>query len=462
MFAIVDIETTGGQPSANAITEIAVYITDGQKVLQQFETLVNPEIPIPLYIQSFTGISQSMVDNAPTFNQIAPNLFEILNGKIFVAHNVNFDYAFIKNQFELAGIQYNASKLCTVRLSRKIIPGKSSYALGNLCGSIGIPLQNRHRAAGDAFATVQLFHLLIEKDSTQFISESLKKGSKEYVLPPNLPKEEVEKLPKNPGIYYFIDNKGLAIYVGKAKNIKNRVISHFTGNINSSQKQNLLRNVYGLSCVQTGNELLALLLESQEIKRLWPDENRAQKKFQTVYGLYDYLDQNGKIRFGVDKVRKELKPLVTFSNRSEALLYVESLIEEFGLCPKLCNHQTNLLPCYSVEKEICSGSCLANENIAFYNQKAQAFFDKLNAEKKAYFIVGKGRNHKEQVVIVYEPGVFVGFCYTSNKVQLDFDVLRDEAQPLKLNHTMEAILAPFINTVSKEYKVYAQLRMTLK
>jgi len=461
VFAIVDIETTGGQPSANAITEIAVYITDGKKILEHFETLVNPEIPIPVYIQSFTGISQSMVDNAPTFNQIAPSLLEILNGKIFVAHNVNFDYSFIKNQFEIAGYQYNAPKLCTIRLSRKIIPDKASYALGNLCASVGISLENRHRAGGDAFATVKLFHLLVEKDSTQFITESLKKGSKEYCLPPNLPKEEVEKLPKNPGIYYFIDNKGLAIYVGKAKNIKNRVISHFTGNINTSQKQNLLRNVYGLSYVQTGNELLALLLESQEIKRLWPDENRAQKKFQSVYGLYDYLDQNGKIRFGVDKIRKEFKPLVTFSNRSEALLYVENLIGEFGLCPKLCNHQTNLLPCNSVEKEICSGICLANENIELYNQKAQAFFNKLNADKKAYFIVGKGRSHKEQTVIVYEPGVFVGYSYINYKVQLDFDLLREAAQPMKLNHTMEAILAPILHAISKEYKVYTQMRIPL-
>ena len=123
MFAIVDIETTGGQPSANAITEIAVYISDGEKILQKFETLVNPEIPIPSYIQSFTGITQNMVEDAPTFNQIAPELYQLLDGKIFVAHNVNFDFTFIKHQFELAGFQFQASKLCTIRLSRKIIPG---------------------------------------------------------------------------------------------------------------------------------------------------------------------------------------------------------------------------------------------------------------------------------------------------------------------------------------------------
>jgi DNA polymerase-3 subunit epsilon len=461
VFAIVDIETTGGQPSANAITEIAVYISNGEKILQKFETLVNPEMPIPIYIQSFTGITQKMVETAPTFNQIAPELFHLLNGNIFVAHNVNFDYTFIKHQFELAGFQFQAPKLCTIRLSRKIIPGFSSYSLGNLCGSIGIQLNNRHRAAGDALATTQLFHLLVQKDNEQFIVESLKKKNKEYVLPPNLPKEEVEKLPQTPGIYYFIDNKGLAIYVGKAKNIKNRVISHFTGNLNSSQKQNLIRNTFGLSFVQTGNELLALLMESQEIKRLWPDENRAQKKFQSVFGLYDYLDQNGKIRFGVDKIRKELKPLVTFSNRSEALLFVENLIEEYGLCPKLCNHQTNQQTCTSVKNEICSGSCLANENIEHYNQKAQVFFNKLNADKKAFYIVGKGRSHKEQTVIVYEPGIFIGYCYINSKVQLDFDVLREEAQPMKINPNMEAILAPILNSISKEYKVYTQMRIPL-
>ena len=462
MYAIIDIETTGGHPSANAITEISVYISDGKNVINQFETLVNPEISIPPYIQAFTGISNEMVQDAPTFGDISPKLKEILDGNIFVAHNVNFDYSFIKHQFELVGIPYQSKKLCTVRLSRKIVPGYRSYSLGNICASLNIPLSNRHRAGGDAMATLQLFHYLLENDTENVIEESLKKGSKEQLLPPNLPREDFEKLPKTAGVYYFIDSKGLALYVGKAKNIKSRISSHFSGSLKGAQKQNMFREVHGLSYVSTGNELMAMLLESHEIRRLWPDENRAQKRVQAVYGLFDYLDQNGKIRFGIDKVRREQRPLVTFGSRHAALAYMQSLIDEFSLCPKLCNHQTNLGECISVKNDICDGLCMAKENIVEYNKKAQLFFDQLTAEKKAFYIVGKGRNHKEQNVIIYEPGAYIGYAYVNIKVQLDFDILKEESTPLKINSVMESILAPIVTgEKSKGYKVYAQMKMAI-
>ena len=462
MYAIIDIETTGGHPSANAITEISVYISDGKNVINQFETLVNPEITIPPYIQAFTGISNEMVQDAPTFGDIAPKLKEILDGNIFVAHNVNFDYSFIKHQFELVGIPYQSKKLCTVRLSRKIVPGYRSYSLGNICASLDIPLSNRHRAGGDAMATLQLFHYLLENDTENVIEESLKKGSKEQLLPPNLPREDFEKLPKTAGVYYFIDSKGLALYVGKAKNIKSRISSHFSGSLKGAQKQNMFREVHGLSYVSTGNELMAMLLESHEIRRLWPDENRAQKRVQAVYGLFDYLDQNGKIRFGIDKVRREQRPLVTFGSRHAALAYMQSLIDEFSLCPKLCNHQTNPGECISVKNDICDGLCMVKENIVEYNKKAQLFFDQLTAEKKAFYIVGKGRNHKEQNVIIYEPGAYIGYAYVNIKVQLDFDILKEESTPLKINSVMESILAPIVTGEKiKGYKVYAQMKMAI-
>ncbi len=462
MYAIIDIETTGGHPSANAITEISVYVSDGKNVINQFETLVNPEISIPPYIQAFTGISNEMVQDAPTFGDIAPKLKEILDGNIFVAHNVNFDYSFIKHQFELVGIPYQSKKLCTVRLSRKIVPGYRSYSLGNICASLDIPLSNRHRAGGDAMATLQLFHYLLENDTENVIEESLKKGSKEQLLPPNLPREDFEKLPKTAGVYYFIDSKGLALYVGKAKNIKSRISSHFSGSLKGAQKQNMFREVHGLSYVSTGNELMAMLLESHEIRRLWPDENRAQKRVQAVYGLFDYLDQNGKIRFGIDKVRREQRPLVTFGSRHAALAYMQSLIDEFSLCPKLCNHQTNPGECISVKNDICDGLCMVKENIVEYNKKAQLFFDQLTAEKKAFYIVGKGRNHKEQNVIIYEPGAYIGYAYVNIKVQLDFDILKEESTPLKINSVMESILAPIVTGEKiKGYKVYAQMKMAI-
>ena len=462
LYAIVDIETTGGHPTQNRITELSIYVHDGVQVVSHFETLVNPEIPIPPYIQAFTGITNDMVASAPSFADIASEVFSHLQGNIFIAHNVNFDHSFIKNQLAEVGLDLNVKKLCTVRLSRKIVPGHRSYSLGNICAALGIHLQNRHRAGGDALATVKLFEHLLANDTENHIDDSLKRGSKEQQLPPNVSKADFEKLPKAPGVYYFVNENGLAVYVGKAKNIRSRVASHFSGNLKSKQKQNFMRDIHGFSFAPTGNELLAILLESHEIRRLWPNENRSQKKVSQVYGLYDYLDQNNKIRFGVDRVRKELKPLVTFGSHAAALQYLSSMIDIYGLCPKLCNSQTNPDTCISVKNEICDGYCLVQENAETYNTKAQAFFNQLLAEKKIYFILGKGRSYKEQTVIVYEPGNFVGYIFVSIKEQIDFDHVKENCETLKINSYMESVLSQVINgEKSKDYKVYAQMRMAM-
>ncbi len=462
MYAIVDIETTGGHATQNRITEISIFVHDGKQVIDHYETLVNPEMSIPPYIQAFTGISNEMVANSPSFSAISEKVFNLLQNNIFIAHNVNFDHSFIKSQLQESGFDLQVKKLCTVRLSRKIVPGHRSYSLGNICAAIGIKLENRHRAGGDAIATVKLFEYLLQHDSENHIDDSLKRGSKEQVLPPNVSKSDFEKLPKAPGVYYFMNFKGLAVYVGKAKNIRTRVGSHFGGDLKGKQKQNFMRDVFGFSHTATGNELLAILLESHEIRRLWPDENRAQKRVQTVYGLFDYLDQNNKIRFGIDKVRRDQKALVTFSSHAAGLEYLNSLIVSYGLCPKLCNSQTNKGECISIKNEICDGYCLAQANVEAYNAKAQLFFDHLMAEKKAYYIVGKGRNYKEQSVIIYEPGLFIAYTFVSNKEQIDFDMVKEMATPIKLNSLMESVLAQVVSgEKSKGYKVYTQMKIAV-
>jgi DNA polymerase-3 subunit epsilon len=187
MYAIVDIETTGGYAAGNGITEISINIFDGEKIVEEFETLVNPNQAIPKYIQAFTGISNEMVRNAPSFEEIAEKVYTILQGNIFVAHSVNFDYSFIKSHLDFYGYSLNTKKLCTIRLSRQIFPGYPSYSLGSLCQSLNIELKNRHRAGGDAKATVVLFQKLLATDSKSIIANALLRHSKEQLLPPNVP-----------------------------------------------------------------------------------------------------------------------------------------------------------------------------------------------------------------------------------------------------------------------------------
>jgi len=298
-YAVVDIETTGGYPSGNGITEISIHIMDGNTVVETWESLINPEQFIPSYIEALTGINNEMVAEAPTFSEVAAHIYELLHDKIFIAHNVNFDYAFIRHHLSLSGHTLNCKKLCTVRLSRKLFPGLSSYSLGKLCKSLDMNLENRHRAGGDAAATAILFAKLLDADVESHISRSLEKASKEQVLPPHLSRNYIDRLPSQPGVYYFRDQKGKIIYIGKAKNLKKRVCSHFSGNSSSKQRQEFLKNIHNIDYDICGTELMALILEATQIQKFWPENNRALKRFEQKYALYEYVDQNGYIRLGI-------------------------------------------------------------------------------------------------------------------------------------------------------------------
>src|SRR6185437_13849138 len=257
LYAVVDIETTGSYALGNGITEIAIVIHDGKKVLNFYETLVNPQRPIPLFIQSLTGITDEMVMNAPVFEEVASQVFGLLQDKVFVAHNVNFDYSFVKHHLLQAGHVFYSRKRCTVRLSRKILPGLAGYSLNKLCRQLDINLSNHHRAGGDALATAQLFQLLLEKDESNVIETMLKDRNKEQYLPPHLPVEQIDNLPPVPGVYYFYNAAGKTIYVGKAKNLRKRVRSHFSNNKTNKQKQDFLREIYKISYKECATELMA-------------------------------------------------------------------------------------------------------------------------------------------------------------------------------------------------------------
>jgi DNA polymerase-3 subunit epsilon len=411
MYAIVDIETTGGHASANGITEIAILIHNGKHVTEQFRTLVNPGIPIPIYIQSLTGINNEMVSKAPRFNEVARQIYDLLHDKIFVAHNVNFDFSFLHYHLASAGFHLQTKKLCTVRLSRKIIPGLTSYSLGRLCSQVGIEIAERHRAMGDAEATSKLFSMLLEKDVEGHINKTLNPRSKEQSLPPHLPVEDMEKLPSVPGIYYFHNSKSKVIYVGKARNIKKRVTSHFANNKPGKQKQEFLRDIHHISFEECGTELMSLILEAIEIKRLWPAYNRSLKRFEHTYGLYSFDDQNGYLRLAVDKRNKFSKPFYTFNRILDGHVLIKSLIADFNLCPKLCFVQRNNEPCISINEQICKQACQQLESPESYNQRVQDALSNLSSALPAFMVIDAGRNLAERSCILIEQGQFYGMGY---------------------------------------------------
>ena len=443
LYAVVDIETTGGYAAHHGITEIAILIYDGTKVINRYQTLINPHQAIPIYIQALTGIDNEMVSAAPDFRAVAAEIYTLIHDKIFVAHNVNFDYSFIKHHLEACGYTLNCKKLCTVRLSRKIFPGFSSYSLGKLCASLAVPLSNRHRADGDASATAIILGMLIEKDADELIADTLKRSSKEQTLPPNLQKTELDKLPNTPGVYYFKDQKGKVIYVGKAKQLKKRVCTHFTGHSISMQRANFLKNIYHIDYQTCGTELMAFILEAAEIKKLWPENNRAMKRFEQKYSLYHFEDQNGYIRLGIDKYRKNGSVLYSFNHLLEGHQLLRKIASDHNLCEKLCFIQTPKLACTGHENGTCQGACIGQESTAIYNFRVKRAIKQLQDLLPSFALIDTGRDDDEKSCLWVEKGKFYGMGYISDYADVnDLETLKSAITPYPSNdYIMNMILS---------------------
>ncbi len=414
MYAIVDIETTGTNASYNCITEVAIYVHDGQKIVDEWHSLINPQREIPQFIIQMTGISNEMVEKAPTFDEVAHEIFSYLHDKIFVAHNAGFDFGYLKNHLNENGFDLHTKKLCTVRLSRKIFPGHKSYSLGRLCDNLGITIENRHRAQGDAFATSKLFSLLLQNDTENHIITALKKTSKEQHHPPNVEKSIIQNLPETPGVYYFHDQNGNIIYVGKAINIKIRVWGHFTYADNDGKENDLRNSVFDITYVLTGNELVALLLESEEIKRKFPKFNSAQKLWDRNYCIFKYEDQNGYIHFAIERYNVKKTVLKVFPDLLSARNFLQEKMLEFQLCAKFCHLQKAQKGCFNHEIGLCLGACVKDESAESYNLRAEEALISFNREEHTYYIVDRGRNADESSVVYIEKGHYLGFGFFNN------------------------------------------------
>ena len=425
MYAIIDIETTGSQPAQDRITEIAIFIHDGEKVIDQYNTLINPQRPIPYFISQLTGITDDMVHDAPKFYEVAKDIVEFTDGKVFVAHNVRFDYSFIKKEFADLGFTFQRKTLCTVRLSRSLIPGLPSYSLGKLCHSIDIPLNQRHRAIGDAEATAKLFDKLIKINrpvvdgnlqmATDASEKMLKQEIKTSLLPPHIKKEQVDALPMMPGVYYFYNEAGEVIYVGKSINIKKRIIQHFNIDYKSRKSLEFKNSIADITYELMGNELVALLFESAEIKRMKPQYNRQQRRSVFNTGIFMYEDSNGYKRLTFGSVNKadniSMTPLIALSNQFKAKGFLFHKVAKYNLCQKLCDLYKTNGACFDYQVHQCQGACIGQESPEDYNKRVDAAIDSFSFEHHSFVIVGKGREPGEKSVVVIEHGTYLGFGF---------------------------------------------------
>ena len=442
-YAVVDIETTGGNARYSRITEIAIIIFDGKEVIDRWETLINPEKNIPLPIFALTGIDNEMVRDAPIFDDVAKKIFEMLTDRIFVAHNVNFDYSFVRHQLEESGFKWTARKLCTVRATRKIKPGLQSYSLGNLCRSLDIKLINQHRAGGDAAATTILLSKLFEWDSDGELPKMIKNTAQDQRLPPNLPPDDFENLPEKTGVYYFYNIEKQVIYVGKALNIKKRVASHFSCHSINAQRQNFLKDIHNISFEICATELMALLLECAEINKLWPKYNRALKRFEPKFGLHSYEARNGYKYLAVAKLNKFQTCIESFNSLYDGINTLRHLALQFDIDHRFCNFGTN--EC----KELAQDTIVKDlPQIEYHNTQVENASEYITTNKQSFAIIDKGRSLNEQSCIWVENGHFYGMGHiTSDIVITTLADLKDYVTPYRSN----AYIMHLINTYKEKY-----------
>lgn len=450
MYAIIDIETTGGNPARDKITEVAVFIHDGTRVVEEYSTLINPERRIPPFISRMTGITDEMVLNAPKFYEIARHLVELTRDKVFVAHNASFDYNFIKNEFRSLGYDFARKQLCTYKLSRKLLPGLPSYGLGKLCKELQIVNNSRHRAAGDAMATAVLFDILLEKHPEGFINgfPALQQQSK--VQTPDF----LRNLPEETGIYYLLNQNHEIVYIGKSRNIRKRAISHFSSQATKKAIE-LATAIREVDFQTTGSELAALLLESDEIKKYQPLYNRRQRRSFYNFGLFSFMDENGYLNLKIDKTSATETPHTSFSNREKGREYLFELIGTFQLCQNLCGLFGTSGACFHYAVKQCRGACIGMEPASDYNARVQKALDHASMPATNLLIIDRGRHGEEKFMVLIKGGKIhsMGYAETHQSQALTPAHIEDLLRPAADNRDTRLIISSFIRNKRVEKTV---------
>lgn len=444
MYAILDIETTGGKYNEEGITEIAIYRFDGHEIVDQFSSLINPERPIQPFVVNLTGINNEMLRQAPKFYEVAKRIIEITDNCILVAHNALFDNRILTTEFDRLGYPFEKQTLCTVELAKKLIPDMPSYSLGKLVRALGIPLTDRHRAQGDAKATVSLFKMLLAKDtSKQIISETVRKDPKKKLDSKLL--NLVENIPSEVGVYYMLNEAGDVIYIGKSKNIKKRLSQHFTSENRKSKR--IQQQVKSVSYEKTGSELIALLKESEEIKQIKPMFNRALRRSSYTHQLTSFVDENGYINLSIEKADGRKKAIITFSNFQQAKSELFKITEEYNLCQKLNGLYDSKNQCFNYTIKECYGACISKEPAEEYNARVKAFLEKKSFENQNMLIIDRGRDVEERAVVLIEGGKYKGYGFYNLNHQINNpEILKTIINPMQNNRDAQHIIQNYLRS----------------
>ncbi len=407
LYAVLDIETTGGQYNEEGITEIAIYRYDGNEIVDQFISLVNPEIPIQPFVVKLTGINNEMLKNAPKFHEIAKRIVEITDGCTLVAHNAVFDCRILSTEFRRLGYEFEKQNVCTVELAQKLLPDEPSFSLGKLVRSLGIPIADRHRASGDAIATLKLFKVLLEKDIEKTVITSMVKHGTPSSLSPDLLKI-LDTIPSKTGIFYVHNANGKIIYIGKSRNLRKRVNQHFTGDSVLCKK--IQADVASITHELTGSELIALLKSHQEIATLKPPLNPRRKKTIYPWSIFIRTNSDGYNYLQIDQTSADGNSLLSFSKRYEAATVLQRVRAEFNLCENL-ESNTNKSACAKFESDECLAACVGKISADEYNAKLNEFVHTKTFDNNSFLMIDRGRRIDEKSCVYVENGTYVGYAF---------------------------------------------------
>lgn len=377
-FAFLDIETTGGNSTRDRITEIALRLWRNGNVVSEWQTLVNPGTRIPTFIQSFTGITDGMVETAPRFGEIADVLEEKLKGAVFVAHNARFDYGFVKAEFRRIGRPFSARVLCTVKMSRRLYPGFRRHNMDVLIERHGLPLVERHRAMGDVAAMQAFFQHALAERGRHVLEQAIRDLLQRPSVPSHLAPEVLEGLPSCPGVYRFYGDNDVLLYVGKSINIAQRVASHFSGDHASSRGVRMSEALRRVEWTETAGELGALLLELKQIKTLKPMFNRRSRAAKNLVTLELRENEAGYLQA---RLVREIEAhrlgdyFGLFRNKRDAERALSGIAAKNDLCNRLLGLEPEQPgPCFQRSLGRCRGACEALEDVTRYNLRTQIAF----------------------------------------------------------------------------------------
>ena len=372
-LAFVDIETTGSHFDRDRITEIGIKTLANDQI-QVWEQLINPHTFIPQNIQRLTGISPQMVENQPSFEQIARELKQELEGKIFIAHNARFDYGFIKASFKRIGIDFKPKVLCTVKLSRLLFPDQPRHNLDTIIHAHGLSVSARHRALGDADLLLQFWRVCESKFGKEKLNEVIHQLIGNPSLPPNIDKELIDAIPDGPGCYIFYGDNKTPLYIGKSISLRSRVMGHFQGALTQRKEMKLSLQIRDIDWIETSGELGALILESSLIKERMPSMNIKLRRSKDLCGWSLVEDAFG-VLTPVMVTHHQLAPGLQdnlyglFYSKREAHSCLKAMAKKYHLCEALLGLEKRVegKSCFGYQVNQCGGACLNLTPINLHN-----------------------------------------------------------------------------------------------